>query len=118
MKNIGIGMLVLLLGLVTVGCESKLKQPALVAISAASSDIAGAKIDSDVVKKKLSLSSAESLLAEAEAAYNKKDYVSAKSLAEKASSEAKSIVLKAKEKKTSDKKTTEKKLPVRPKKGS
>jgi Tfp pilus assembly protein PilX len=118
MKSVGIGMLVLLLGLVTVGCESKLKQPALGAISIASSDIADAKIDSDVVKKKMSLSSAESLLAEAEAAFTKKDYVNAKSSAEKASSEAKSIVLKAKEKKISGKKATEKKLPVQPKKGS
>ncbi|HAM39269.1 MAG TPA: hypothetical protein DCP53_07770, partial [Elusimicrobia bacterium] len=84
MKKIGF-LLVLLVGLVVSGCGDRVKQSAVFAITQAKADISMARNDSNVKKTKISLIKAESLINEADAIFNSKDYSKAKSLAEEAS---------------------------------
>ena len=102
-------LLVLLVGLVVSGCGDKMKQSAIFAITQAKADISMARNNSDVRKAKVSLVNAESLVNQATASFDNKDYTNAKAIAEKASAETKSVLAKVKEKKV----TEEKKLPVK-----
>lgn len=99
-------LLVLLVGLVVSGCGDKMKQSAIFAITQAKADISMARNNSNVRKAKNLLVNAESLVNEAEASLKNKDYTSAKTLAEKASAETKSVLAKTKETKTPVKKSS------------
>jgi hypothetical protein len=93
-------VLVLMIGLFIQGCDSKKKEVAIESITQAEVDLSTARDYATGKKDRLSLKEAEKKVSEAKIELDKKNYDKAKTLADQASQELKTIISKAKELKT------------------